>query len=115
MNDADLEAAIQGACTDALRKPQYRGNANPLAGHCYVASEAYYHLRGKAQGFVPQTIRHEGGPHWYLKHKTTGQVLDLTASQFSSKVPYEKGRGCGFLTRQPSKRAQAVIDAVENP
>lgn len=105
--------SVQSNLTDDLRKPQYRGNQNCLAGHCYVASEALYHmLGGQRSGWVPQTIQHEGGPHWYLKHKHSGAILDPTAKQFNTPVPYEKGRGCGFLTKQPSKRTQVVLDRI---
>jgi hypothetical protein len=80
-----------------------------ITGQCYVVSEAYYHMNGgKAAGFVPMVIHHEGGTHWYLRQN--GRYIDLTAAQFSTTVPYELGRGCGFLTKQPSKRAQALID-----
>jgi hypothetical protein len=54
-------------------------------------------------------IRHEGGTHWYLKNSTTGKIVDLTSSQFRQPVPYESGRGVGFLTLKPSKRARIVI------
>lgn len=99
--------------TDDLRRAPWRGNSNCLAGHCYVASEALWHLLGGPKsGYTPQAIRHEGSPHWYLKHKTTGKVIDLTSDQFATPVPYEKGVGKGFLTKEPSKRAQNVIDSV---
>lgn len=105
--------AVKSHLTDDLRKPQYRGHENCLAGHCYVASEALYHmLGGSEKGWTPHTIQHEGGPHWYLKHKHSGAILDPTANQFKTKVPYEKGRGCGFLTKQPSKRTQTVLNRI---
>jgi 8-oxo-dGTP pyrophosphatase MutT (NUDIX family) len=108
-----LVEKIKPHLTDDLRRAPWKGSANCLAGHCYVASEALWHLLGgQASGYIPQSIQHEGGPHWYLKHKETGQILDPTASQFESSVPYEKGVGKGFLTKQPSKRAQIVIDSV---
>lgn len=110
-----LVHAVQSSLSDDLRKPQYRGHENCLAGHCYVASEALYHLLGGAEsGWVPQNIQHEGGPHWYLKHKVSGAILDPTSSQFKTKVPYEHGRGKGFLTKQPSKRTQVVLDRIKN-
>lgn len=53
---------VRSGLTDDLRKPEYRGNPNPMAGHCYVASEALYHLLGgKAKGWTPMTIQHEAG------------------------------------------------------
>jgi len=109
---SDLMIAIQGCLTDDLRRAPWRGSPNRLAGHCYVASEALYHLAGgKASGLTPQNVQHEGASHWYLKHKD-GTIVDPTAGQFSTPVPYSQGKGKGFLTKRPSKRAQIVIDRV---
>jgi hypothetical protein len=109
-----LAARIVAALTDDLRRAPWRGSSNPLAGHCYVASEAAWHaLGGKASGWTPCTLRHEGGPHWFLRH-ADGRVLDLTAGQFTTPVPYAAARGCGFLTREPSKRARVVLAAIAN-
>lgn len=102
--------AVVRALTDDLRRAPWKGHPNPLAGHCYVASEAMYHLMGgKDSGLTPQFINHEGSPHWFLK-SDSGIVYDLTAGQFETPVPYDQARGCGFLTSKPSKRAQIVID-----
>lgn len=101
---------IQASLTDDLRKSEYRGLPNPLAGHCYIASEAaYYILGGKDSGYTPMFVKHENQPHWFLQ-KSTGQILDITANQFRTKVPYDKAIGKGFLTNNPSKRAKVVID-----
>lgn len=109
----ELVEDVRSCLTDELRKPAYRGNSNEVAGHCYVASEALYHrLGGKSAGWTPQSIQHEGGPHWFLKH-TGGTVLDATADQFETPVPYEQSRGCGFLTRQPSARAAVVLQRLD--
>lgn len=98
-----------------LLKAEYRARvkegAHPLTGHCYVASEAAFHLLGGLSGpWRPRTVRHEGAVHWFLRHYDTGEILDLTADQFRTPVPYEHARrGGGFLTIDPSKRAQAVL------
>lgn len=84
-------------------------------GNCYVASEAIYHTTGAANGpWRPQVMRlDDSETHWFLRHKVTGEVLDPSARQFDGALPdYSKGRGCGFLTREPSKRARALIDAL---
>lgn len=105
--------SVRGALTDDLRKPQYRGSANCMAGHCYVASEALYHLLGgKEAGWTPMHVSHEGGPHWYLKNRHSGKILDATSDQFQTPVPYHLGKGKGFLTALPSKRAGKVISQV---
>ena len=103
---------VRSCLSEDLRKKEYRHHPNPVAGHCYVASEALYHrLGGKSAGWTPQNIRHEGSPHWFLKNND-GRLLDPTADQFETPVPYELGKGCGFLTRQPSARAQRVLDQL---
>ena len=107
-----LGGAILLALSDDLRKPQYRGHPNRLKGHCYVASEALYHLAGgQASGLKPMNVRHEDDQHWFLADED-GRIYDLTADQFSTPVPYNLARGRGFLTRQPSLRAQIVIQRV---
>ena len=83
-----------------------------MTGHCAVATEALYHLLGgKRAGYVPVSIRHHGEVHWWLR-TPTGEVIDLTASQFDDRVPYERGRGRGFQTPGgvPSKRARVVME-----
>ena len=106
-----LARDVRAVLTDELRRPEYRGSPNPVAGHCYVASEALFHIfRGRAmRGWKPMFIRHEDEPHWFLRHDS-GLILDLTASQFKTPVPYERAIGKGFLTKEPSKRAKKVID-----
>ena len=111
-----LTDSIRGALSDDLLKPEYRNRPDrmPSAGHCYAASEAAYHmLGGKAAGWTPMNIRHEGDPHWFLKHQD-GTILDPTADQFQTPVPYDQARGKGFLTSQPSARAQTIINKVQS-
>ena len=104
---------IKKYLTDDLRKPPWKGHPNPIAGHCYVASEALYHLlKGQRGKWRPEQLKHEGVSHWYLRHKKTGTVLDLTVSQFKKIPPYHKGKSRGFLTKRPSKRAAQVISNV---
>lgn len=112
--------AIRAALSPELLRPRWRlenaaSGAHPLTGHCYVATEAYYHLRGRALGFVPHVWSGEGKTHWWLQN-AAGEILDLTAEQFADPARlYPDGRGSGFLTRQPSRRAQTVMDRVVGP
>lgn len=106
-----LAACIQAALTDDLRRKPWKGSVNPLAGHCYVACEALYHLTGRV--LFPHFIRHENSPHWFLRD-AAGTVIDPTASQFATVPDYAQGKRKGFLTLLPSKRAQAVIDRVHS-
>jgi hypothetical protein len=81
-----------------------------MTGHCYVASEALYHLLGGPRGgWTPMFVRHEGESHWFLRDRQTGRVLDPTADPFKGAPDYTKARGKGFLTRGPSQRARVVI------
>jgi hypothetical protein len=38
-----------------------------------------------------------------------GEILDPTVKQFKTKPNYYEGRGRGFLTKKPSKRARALM------
>jgi len=96
-----------------LLKPQFKGSENPIAGHCYVASETLFHLLGgKEKGYVACTLKHEGVSHWWILGPSK-EIYDITANQFKIPVPYEKGRKCGFLTKNPSKRAKILINRIE--
>jgi hypothetical protein len=53
-------------------------------------------------------MRHEGDTHWFLKH-SNGMILDATVKQFNNLPDYKKAKGCGFLTRKPSKRAKQLM------
>jgi len=59
----------------------------------------------------PHMVKHEGVNYWYVKYKS-GNIIDITADQFRKLPDYGKGRGRGFLTKKPSKKAQVVIDRV---
>ncbi len=97
------------ALTDDLRRKPWKGSPNPLAGHCYLACEVLSHISdGKLK---PYFVRHEGAPHWFLKDEN-GNVLDPTVGQFNTTPDYTKGRGKGFLTKKPSKRAKIVLDRL---
>ena len=103
---------IQGVLTEDLLLPRYKGSDNPLAGHCYAASEALYHLLGgKSAGYTPASMDVGGVTHWWIRGPG-GEILDPTAAQFDFALDYGKGRGRGFLTRQPSKRAATIINRV---
>lgn len=85
-------------------------------GNCYAASEALYHiLGGKKAGWTPQVMRLKGGDtHWFLRHKS-GMVLDPSQLQFEKPLDpmnYLMAKGCGFLTKKPSKRARALMEKL---
>lgn len=118
MNWEQFSKLILDSLSDDLLAPKWKQykKDNPgkhhTFGHCYVASEATYHLLGgKKEGWTPQFVSVAGSPHWFLKHKS-GAKLDLTAAQFEIPVPYHQARGHGFLTKQPSKRAIKLISRI---
>lgn len=112
MDVAALVEAVQEALSPELLRPGY-GGAHPFAGHCYVASEALYHLLGgRDAGWTPEQVHHQGVSHWYLRGPE-GEVLDATAAQFDIAPNYDLGVPRGFLTRAPSKRATALLRKIE--
>lgn len=100
--------------TDVLRSKLYVLSIDASHSWLFVASECFYHLAGgKEAGFKPMHIKHEGVSHWWVQGPK-GEVIDITAAQFKTAVIYENSRGKGFLTRNPSKRAQRLIDLVNS-
>lgn len=97
-----------------LLHPRHRtGGVGPAAGHCYVASEALFVLLGgRGAGYRPHAVRHEGAVHWYLV-ADDGSIVDATADQFVTPIPYAAGRGRGFLTRQPCSRTREILRRME--
>ncbi len=113
--DAKLIAAIVANLTPDLLPNDFwrrKNRKNPMAGHCYVASEVYFHLSSEIMKPCVVRVNREI-THWFLENIDTGERVDITAAQFKSKSPpYEKAKGCGFLTKQPSKRAAILIARV---
>lgn len=96
----------------AKDRKRFVDSGQPLAGYCYIASEALYHLWGKARGFHPYRVVVEDPvlgtlAHWYLRKDAV--ILDITADQFVWFVPYDKGVKRPFLTKKPSQRTGIVI------
>lgn len=110
---------IQDALSPDLIDLKWQGQANekPLHGYCYVASEALYHMWGKAHGYKPaQLYVHVGNgtrySHWFLRRDD--DVLDITAAQFGrTRIHYHLARNCGFLTGdKPSNAAQEIMRRI---
>lgn len=109
-----LVKKIQGVLTPELLKPQFRAcwnPSNPMAGHCYAATEALYHLLGGPQsGWKPVRGKDpQGVTHWWLQRGE--ERLDPTGEQYE-EPPYAAGHPGGFLTREPSKRARIIMQRV---
>jgi hypothetical protein len=105
---------IQENLRDDLLNPKYKKlrtkKSHKFFGHCYVATEAFYHFYGKKHGYKPQVIRIGDKTHWYLRKGN--EIVDITKEQFNFQINYDLGRGCGFLTKKPSKRTQWLIDNI---
>lgn len=81
----DLTRRIKNALSDDLRRTEYKGKRNVLAGHCYIASEAMWHLWAKSKGYRAYVMRWEGASHWYLSNGKS--VIDLTVALILEKYP----------------------------
>lgn len=122
IEDAKLDRLvqrIQAALDPSLLKPQWRQKVaddptlHCTTGHCYAASEALWYALGGMDGpWRPMTGKDEEGTHWWLVNTETGETVDVTAEQYTSRgkePPYHTGKRIGFLTKNPSKRAQAIL------
>ena len=117
LSDWDYAALLPAAGKSARR------------GNCYVACEVFYHLLGgRAAGLTPAVARLASGEtHWFLRQAVptpdlnrgqTYRIIDPSRGQFTRREQkdlvrvYANGRGTGFLTRGPSKRAWKLIDLL---
>ena len=115
-NSLDVIDTIIDCLSPDLLKPEYinKNKINPLHGHCYVATEAFYHFMAEEEKkeFSPAIIKVGNITHWFLINDDNDQVIDLTSQQFNFKLDYSKSRKCGFLTKKPSKRCLILINRV---
>jgi hypothetical protein len=117
MNLDDLKENIIRNLSDDLLSKEWlsrKGHSyDPTFGHCYIATEAAFHLLGgKPTGWKPYHLCCKDGSHWFLKHES-GIIFDPTADQFEGDtIPYQDAVGKGFLTKHPSKRAQKLIAKI---
>jgi hypothetical protein len=108
---------IQQVLTPDLLVGRWKKQTHPLEGHCYIATEALYHLLSDKENWKPMCASYtdeEGkATHWWLVNRNTGRILDPTKEQYlPDEPPYHLGWGTGFLTKKPSKRAQVIIDKL---
>tara|TARA_Y100001963_G_scaffold53185_1_gene74517 strand:+ start:83 stop:1372 length:1290 start_codon:yes stop_codon:yes gene_type:complete len=101
---------ISDNLSDDLLKKEYKNipDKNKFTGHCYVASECYYHLCPDKLDVYH--IKHENSTHWFLKDND--KIIDVTREQFKTPVPYNNAVKGFFLTKKPSKRARILINRV---
>jgi hypothetical protein len=109
---------VQQSLTPDLLVGRWKTQTHPLEGHCYVAAEALWYLLGRTKWKpVCASYIDDGGKatHWWLVHRKTGEIADPTKEQYHPEVPpYHLGKGSGFLTVKPSKRAQVVINRARS-
>ena len=111
---------IQDALSVDLLHPNYAASPNQLyygcVGHCYIATEAAYHLFARNRGFVSYTRRNDNGTtHWWLYNERTGRILDPSEPQLDGDpYPYDEGHRQAFLTKRPSRRAAELIRRVKS-
>lgn len=109
-----LQSKIRKCLSDELLSAKYlqlkKKKDDITFGHCYIASEAAYHLFGKFHNYKPYVMRIKKNTqtHWFLKDDK-GNILDVTSKQFKTKINYDNAKCCGFLTKEPSKRAKIII------
>jgi hypothetical protein len=124
-SNQDLIKKIQSVLTPDLLKGMWNKEfENPLAGHCYAATEALYWLLGGPDGdFKPYVLSHktfpegldEGETHWFLRNDKTGEILDPTAEQFEGiEIFYDRGVSNGMMSYPSggSKRAKEIIRRI---
>lgn len=108
---------IKKNLTKDLLKEKYinKNNDNDMYGHCYVATEAYYHMLNdnEKNNHIPQILKVGDITHWFLKNKKTGEIIDITKDQFKFSLNYNKSKGVGFLTKNPSKRCIKLINKIK--
>lgn len=82
-------------------------------GNCYVSTEALWHiLGGRASSWQVKRLKMPGDNHWFLKHRGTGEVLDPSVRQFKYLPNYQLAVNAAFMTREPSKRARALMQQL---
>jgi hypothetical protein len=123
--DVEFARQVREVLTPDLLKPQYlkklKKDDDISCGHCYHAVEAIYHKFGKFNGFTPKYLTSKdfpdglpkGDTHWFIQNNKTGEIIDPTSQQFGkTPIPYEKGTGAGFLTKEPSKPAKTILERL---
>ena len=122
----EVRQMVQKALSPELLKGRWRTEQGTLDGHCYVASEALWHLLDKTLWQPHYAVYEDAGgraTHWWLVHKDTLEIADPTKEQYdgynfldknleAGVPPYKIGKIGNFLTKEPSKRAKIVIDRV---
>ncbi|MFW6273098.1 MAG: hypothetical protein ACOC2U_04905 [bacterium] len=104
---------LTSCLSDDLLHDKYKKNRNNyLSGHCYIMTEALYYILDDddRKNYVPSTLKINNITHWFLKNRTTGDIIDPTKNQFNFDLDYNKSRNRFFLTKKPSKRTLILLN-----
>jgi hypothetical protein len=105
---------IQNCLSRDLLNPEYQKivskTAHPVTGHCYVATEAAFHLFGKKYGYYTYVRRYGSITHWWLQNEKS-QIIDVTIEQVGDNYPYHEGHKQN-MQYTPSKRARKLIKRI---
>lgn len=122
----NLIKKIQSVLTKDLLKGMWNKDFdNPLAGHCYAATEAlYWMIGGPESDWKTYVLSHlswpegldKGETHWFLRNNK-GEILDPTAGQFGGQdIAYDKGKYNSMMNHPKggSKRAREIMRRISN-
>ena len=115
MNHKHLIKQIKNNLTPDLLIDKYKNTDNNiLYGHCYVATECFYHFLSENEkgAYKPHILKFNDIVHWFLKNTENGDIIDITKEQFDFDLDYSKSRACGFLTKAPSKRTKILMSRI---
>lgn len=62
----------------------------PTTGYCYVVCQVIYHCLKPNDCEVFCKKMEDGGNHYFIKLKSSGMIIDLTADQFDYELDYSK-------------------------
>jgi len=100
-----------------IAKDKYYSERGSVVGHCYVASEAYFHADGGEDSDLEvYCLSHDNGTHWFLKHPEDGEIIDLSieSPEHGEQIPYDDATHRAFITGyEPSQRAETINEALD--
>lgn len=116
----DAIKTIRKNLSNDLLKPDFKYDGrHPMFGHCFVATEALWHLTGKKYS-VYCGKDDENITHWWLQD-ALGNKFDATADQYTDlgkQPPYHRGKKSAFMLTynegRPSNRCQVLLERILN-
>jgi hypothetical protein len=99
-----------------LTEPLQRDN--PLRGFCYIATQSIYYLMDTDRLESWSGVDASSVTHWWLADRDTGEIIDLTADQYSVldfDPPYDVGRKRTWYGFRPfiQKRTMDLIHQIQ--